>query len=152
MRLPRLGSHRSVQFNVTPLIDVVFLLIIFFLVSSHLARQETQVEIALPTASSGREPTPTKFARVTINVLSDGTLLLGSDFVVADEVGRRLEVERHQTSDDLEVRIRADRQIAYRHIEPLLLACVQAQVWNVSFAVVDKQGTGNRGQGTGDER
>jgi len=150
MRLPRLGSHRSVEFNGTPLIDVVFLLIIFFLVSSHLARQETQVEIALPTASSGQEPTPTKYARVTINVLSDGTLRLGSDTVVAKELSRRLEVERHQTSDDLEVRIRADRKLTYRHIEPLLLACVQAQIWNVSFAVIEKQGTGGRGQETGD--
>lgn len=139
MRLPRLGCKRAVEFNVTPLIDVVFLLIVFFLVSSHLARQEIQVELALPAAESGQEQQPTENARVTINVLTDGTLLLGSDNVVANELSQRLQVERQQTTADLEVRIRADRDIPYGHIEPLLLACVRAQVWNVSFAVVGEE-------------
>lgn len=139
MRLPRLGRNRSVQFNVTPLIDVVFLLIIFFLVSSHLAQQETQVELTLPSASSFQESQELSIPRVTINVLADGQLLLGSEAVDTHEVGRRLGIERQETSDDLEVRIRADRQIAYRHIEPLLLACAEAKVWNVSFAVTERE-------------
>jgi len=139
MRLPRLGCRRSVKFNVTPLIDVVFLLIIFFLVSSHLAQQETQLELALPSAASGRETDDSPAERVTINVLADGQLLLGSEKVVAREISRRLRVEREETSDELEVRIRADRKTAYRHVEPLLLACAQARIWNVSFAVIEKE-------------
>ncbi len=138
MRLPRLGRNRSVEFNVTPLIDVVFLLIIFFLVSSHLAQQETQLELNLPTASSIRQPDAQPMPRVTINVLADGQILLGSEKVVAAEISRRLQVERRETSNNLEVRIRADRRLAYRHIEPLLLACAEAHVWNVSFAVVER--------------
>jgi len=138
MRLPRLGQSRSVDFNVTPLIDVVFLLIIFFLVSSHLAQQETQLEFTLPSASSSREPDAQPVPRVTINVLADGQLLLGSEKVVAIEISRRLQVERQETTQDLEVRIRADRRIAYRHIEPLLFACAKAQIWNVSFAVIKR--------------
>ncbi len=140
MRLPRLGRCRSVEFNVTPLIDVVFLLIIFFLVSSHLAQQETQLELTLPSASSSREQESQPVPRVTINVLADGQLLLGSEKVVPQEISRRLQVERQETTQDLEVRIRADRKIAYRHIEPLLLACAKAQIWNVSFAVVERSG------------
>ena len=138
MRLPRLGHRRSIAFDVTPLIDVVFLLIVFFLVSSHLARQETQLELALPTAASGHEINESLTARVTINVMADGQLLLGSEQVQAEEISRRLQVERQETSDDLEIRIRADRNLAYRHIEPLLLACAEAKVWNVSFAVVER--------------
>jgi biopolymer transport protein ExbD len=139
MRLPRFGRNRSVQFNVTPLIDVVFLLIIFFLVSSHLAQQETQVELTLPAARSVLESPELSIPRVTINVRSDGQLMLGSETVDAQEVGRRLGVERQETADDLEVRIRADHQLAYRHIEPLLLACAEAGIWNVSFAVTEKE-------------
>ncbi len=140
MRVPRLGRSRSVEFNVTPLIDVVFLLIIFFLVSSHLAKQEMQLELTLPAANSGQEPAIAPAARVTINVRTDGQLLLGGNQVEVGEVQQRLEIERQETTDDLEVRIRADRQLAYRHIEPLLLACARANVWNVSFAVVEKSG------------
>jgi biopolymer transport protein ExbD len=136
MRLPQLGRNRPVEFNVTPLIDVVFLLIIFFLVSSHLVQQETQVELALPAAASGREIAESKIARVTINLLRGGELLLGSEPVEVEQVSRRLEVERRRTSGDLEVRIRADRTVPYRYVEPVLVACARAQIWNVSFAVV----------------
>lgn len=138
MQLPRLGRNRSIKFNVTPLIDVVFLLIIFFLVSSHLARQETQLEMTLPSAASIRADENEPAQRVTINVRSDGQILLGSDSVTNNEVRRRLQVERQETSADLEVRIRADRDLAYRHLEPLLLACAKADIWNVTFAVLEK--------------
>ena len=66
MRLPHYPRQRAIQLNMTPLIDVVFLLIIFFLVSSHLARQETQVELDLPTASSGEEEVYSNRPRVTL--------------------------------------------------------------------------------------
>lgn len=138
MRVPCFGRQRSIKFNVTPLIDVVFLLIIFFLVSSHLARQETQLDVALPAASATRETDDSTAPRVTINVRANGELLLGGESLAREELGRRLQVERRETSTDLEVRIRADRQLPYRHVEPLLLACAKAQIWNVSFAVIDK--------------
>jgi len=138
MRIARLGRSRSIEFNVTPLIDVVFLLIIFFLVSSHLARQETQLELPLPVAASGHEPDESPVPRVTINVLADGQLLLGSDRVNSTDVGRRLQVEQQETAAELEVRIRADRTTAYRHVAPLLLACAKAKIWNVTFAVNEK--------------
>ena len=136
MRLPRYGRSRTVDFNVTPLIDVVFLLIIFFLVSSHLARQETQLELDLPSATSGQEAHASTAPRVTINVLPDGRLLLGGDEVSGDELTGRLQVERQETAGDLEVRLRADRNVAYQAVEPVLLACAKARIWNVSIAVV----------------
>ena len=54
------------------MIDVVFLLIIFFLVSSHLARQESSMELKLPNAVAGKEDFDQTTARITINVESDG--------------------------------------------------------------------------------
>ena len=65
-------QHHDVRFNMAPLIDVVFLLIIFFLVSSHLAQQEVQLELDLPTAASGQSPGEDQTRRVVVNVLPDG--------------------------------------------------------------------------------
>ena len=53
MRTPNHTQDGGVHFNMTPMIDVVFLLIIFFLVSSHLAKQEVHLELPLPAADSG---------------------------------------------------------------------------------------------------
>ena len=122
----------------TPLVDVVFLLIIFFLVSSHLARQETQLELDLPTAASGREEEMASRPRVTINVRADGQILLGSTPTQGDELAHRLRYEVERAPRDLEVRIRGDRNVPYARIEPILLACAETGIWNVSFAVLDK--------------
>jgi biopolymer transport protein ExbD len=122
----------------TPMIDVTFLLIIFFLVSSHLAQQETQLNLDLPTAASGQEATAESRPRVSVNVLADGRILLGSAETRPEEITERLQFERNRSGDDLEVRIRSDRFVPYGNVEPVLLACAEAGIWNVTFAVYKK--------------
>ncbi len=138
MKIARSTSRGSLEFNMTPMIDVTFLLIIFFITSSHLAQQEIQYELDLPHAASGRAQSETQTRRVTVNVLSDGRLLLGSQTVANDELERIIHFERKQLTADepLEVRIRSDRSVPYQFVEPILLSCARGGVWNVSFAVV----------------
>ena len=131
-------TSRSIQFNMTPIIDVVLLLIVFFLVSSHLARQETQLELALPAAESGREPRDDRSDRVTVNIDADGQVTLSGAAVSSGELRRRLEVQRERSGSQLEIRIRSDRTVPYRVVEPILLACARAGIWNVTFAVVKR--------------
>ncbi len=135
MRVPNHLSSGEVSFNMTPMIDVVFLLIIFFLVSSHLAKQEAQLELPLPVAKSGLEPTETNAPRVTINILASGEVRLAGRTVAPDQLQSRLQARRDQVGADLEVRIRADRATAYRSVEPVMLAAARAGVWNVVFSV-----------------
>ena len=73
----------------TPMIDVVFLLIIFFLVSSHLARQESQLELALPIALTGQDDIDTETPRLTINVKPDGSLWLAGRPVAKGQLKQR---------------------------------------------------------------
>jgi len=119
----------------TPMIDVVFQLIIFFLVSSHLAQQEVHLDLPLPLADSGQPALDDQTPRVTVNVTGDGRLLVRGRAVEPVELRARLERERAAAGADLEVRIRSDRQVAYRKVEPVLRAAAQAQIWNVTFAV-----------------
>jgi biopolymer transport protein ExbD len=138
MRLPLRIGRPPIGMNMTPLIDVVFLLIIFFLVSSHLARQETQLDLNLPTAASGREAEVESRPRVSVNVTAAGQIMLGSAEARPDELAERLRYERDRSGDDLEVRIRSDRAVPYGVVEPVLLACADAGIWNVTFAVYKK--------------
>jgi biopolymer transport protein ExbD len=135
MRVPEHARGSDLNFNMTPMIDVVFLLIIFFLVSSHLARQEVQMPLPLPTASSGERPIDAAVRRVTINVLSDGRLMFAGKPVEVEQLPERLAMARSESGDDLEIRIRSDRTVAYQHVEPILLACARTGIWNVAFAV-----------------
>jgi biopolymer transport protein ExbD len=135
MRVPNTLAGGSVTFNMTPMIDVVFLLIIFFLVSSHLAKQEAQMELPLPVAESGATPDDVQSQRITVNVLRDGSLRLAGKPVRAGELQQRLVVAMADRGQDLEVRIRSDRNVQYTHVEPILIACARAGIWNVAFAV-----------------
>lgn len=135
MRIPHRSSSETVGINMTPMIDVTFQLIIFFLVSSHLAQQEVHLPLPLPVAGSGTAPPAKETPRLTINVLGPGLLLWSGKPIRPEELRTRLEAKRAETGPDLEVRIRSDRQAAYRYVEPILLACARAGVWNVTFAV-----------------
>lgn len=121
----------------TPMIDVVFLLIIFFLVSSHLARQESQMPLPLPTADSGEEINASR-ERVVVNVTSDGSLSLSGRNVSSNELESRLRTEISSGKKDLEVRIRSDRGVAFQFVQPILLAVSKAGVSNVTFAVTKR--------------
>lgn len=124
--------------NLTPMIDVVFLLIIFFLVSSHMARQESQLPLPLPDAVSGEE-VDAKGERVVINVLGNGTLMLAGREVSATELQQRLSVEKGRRDAELEVRIRGDRNVPFQAVQPILLSISKSGISNVTFSVIKRQ-------------
>ncbi|NQU24583.1 MAG: biopolymer transporter ExbD [Candidatus Nealsonbacteria bacterium] len=146
MRVPANTNRAAVDFNMTPMIDIVFLLIIFFLVSSHFAQQEVQVDLDLPSAAEGRNPQEDDARRVVVNVLSQQQP--GEQIVVAGrpvdqrELTRMIAAENNQSKQAqrrLEVRIRSDRRVPYRIVEPIMAACAEAGVWKVTFAVTRKR-------------
>lgn len=135
MRLPKPQDRGSLEFNMTPMIDVTFLLIIFFLVSSHLSKQEIQAEVDLPTATAGEGLRDDPGRRITVNIAADGTLSLAGEVLDSDELGRRLALAR-RTEPRVEVRIRSDKQTEYGRVKPILRQCLLNDVWKVTFAVV----------------
>ncbi|MAV34100.1 MAG: biopolymer transporter ExbD [Planctomycetaceae bacterium] len=135
MRLPHQHRRREVGFNMTPMIDIVFLLIIFFLVSSHLAKREAQLELPLPAAVSGERRPAQEGPRVTVNVLSDGEFLLAGRMVLRDQLVPMFQQAIQAEGRNVEVVIRTDRRVSFQHVEPIMLSCVRAGIWNVTFAV-----------------
>src|SRR5207237_2751632 len=120
MRVPTRSVSGELGFNMKPMIDVVFQLIIFFLLSSHLAKQETQLALPLPIAESGQSLADESGARLTINVLADGTLLIANRPVLPTDLTDLLRQRRAAHGEQLEVRIRGDRSVAYKHVEPVM--------------------------------
>lgn len=137
MKSPAPAARSGVGFNMTPMIDIVFQLIIFFLVASHLARQEANVPVDLPSAATGSLPSEDqRQRRLTLSVRADGELHLAGRTVALEQVEAALAAEVVRIGPDLEVRIRCDRAAPYALVEPLLLACARHGVWRVRFAVV----------------
>ncbi len=135
MRATLYKSSRRLGINMTPMIDVVFLLIIFFLVSSHLVRQETQMELSLPVAASGDEEPQQPTPRVTINVDESGLLWVAGAQIDPKDLSSQLLAAMERDGGDLEVRIRGSRDASYGSVEPIMLACTKVGIWNVKYAV-----------------
>lgn len=136
MRAPSAARSAEVGINMTPMIDMVFLLIIFFLLSSSLVQQENQAEIALPKAKNVLDdPADMAAHRVTINVQENGSISFLGRRIPASELAARIADRVKRQGGIAEIRIRANRKVPYAKVEPILLACSQAGVWDVQFAV-----------------
>ncbi|MEZ6091902.1 MAG: biopolymer transporter ExbD [Pirellulaceae bacterium] len=134
MRIPRRAGRSDSAANMTPMIDVVFLLIIFFLVSSHLARQESRIPLDLPMAGSSND-VPEPIDVLTVNVLSDGQWQVGGNTTSPAQLAVLLQSHASEHGPDAAVRVRTDRSVPYGQVEPILMAAAKAGLWNASFSV-----------------
>jgi len=126
----------------TPLIDVVFLLIIFFMTVGQFEQEQTE-NVALALATKPEVPKGGSQFRVTLNVTAEGTILAEGRSMSDYDLGLKLlrAVKRaHQSDQKVEVRIRADRSVPYAYIEPVLYICSKLSIWKVKFAVLPTPG------------
>lgn len=133
MRTPNHRQRTSLRFNITPLIDVIFLLIIFFLVASHIARSQAQETVDLPDAVRVEDDRPAP-NRLTITIAQNGQLSVEGAQVTFDQLQIELTSIAAGASPP-EIRIRGDRNSQFRQVEPILLQCASLGISDVKFAV-----------------
>jgi biopolymer transport protein ExbD len=138
VRTPQLLATGSATFNMTPMIDVVFLLIIFFLVSSHLAKQENSVELELPEAVSGLDDSSNR-ETLTVNVLAEGDWQIAGAAVDEATIPARFRRRMMSTAEPIQLRIRTDRNVPYKRIEPLLRMAAAAGIGDIVFSVHEER-------------
>jgi biopolymer transport protein ExbD len=148
----RFRKHQPLQqegFQIAPMIDIVFLLLIFFMAASIYAQWETKVGITVPTADSGisgtRQP-----GEIIINIDSEGRIFV-NDFQVSQDRLMSLLGKVAETFRDQPVIIRADRDSRHKDVMAVLDICRQVDVWNVAFAALPGQEDEAEGAGAGTE-
>ena len=134
MRVPVRGRQQGLRINITPLIDVVFLLVIFFLVASHFARSEPTEEVDLPTATQPTEDEQPR--RLIITVQKDEKYFVNADEVSLDQIDDMIRDGAASDPENYAVRIRGDRHTPYSAIEPLMLICPKYGVTKFGFHVI----------------
>jgi biopolymer transport protein ExbD len=123
------------RLNLTPLIDVIFNLIIFFLAAAHFARNEPTTDVDLPSASP-REIATESPRRLTITVALGPRFSVGAEEQPRDVIEAMISTQAKDKAErPLELRIRSDRAVPFGEIEPLLVTAAEAGVRDVKFAV-----------------
>lgn len=136
MRSPQLIAKGPVTFNMTPMIDVVFLLIIFFLVSSHLAKQENAIQLDLPEANSGIDD-QTETDSIVVNVLADGSWKVAGVTVDENKLSDNLRQRMLASNGTLQLKIRTDENVGYQSLEPVLRSAASSGIGDIVFSVYE---------------
>ena len=118
--------------QLAPMIDIVFLLLIFFIVTWQFSRSETELNVSVPTAEEGSELNRPK-GEIIINVLQEGTIRVEGITVDLTQLHDKLAAIARQFENQ-PVRIRGDGKVAYQRIVEVIDTCQKAGIWNISFA------------------
>ena len=124
------SQHPGIQ--LAPLVDVLLLLLIFFLITWNAARNENELDVKVPKASAAREKSA-PIGDVIVNVKSDGNVVVNRRTLSGPDLATMLK-GLVQLNPDQAVVIRGDEAGAYKNIIGVLNVCSEAGVTNVAFA------------------
>lgn len=129
----KIGEQKH-GFPLTSLIDLLFILLIFFMTASMYAQFESELNVQVPVSSEAvsieRKPT-----EIIVNVTKDGKFVVNQVERSPEEIEEML-VQIARMYQGSHIIIRGDQDTSYRHIVRVLDACKKADIWNVSFAVI----------------
>jgi biopolymer transport protein ExbD len=118
--------------RIAPLIDIVFLLLIFFLVATTFYEAEKDIVVRLAEATQGqaREKSP---RLVVVNVRESGVLVVDQRVMSLDALDAFLR-EAHESNRDMVVVVRCDRHARHKHFVRVLNLCEKIGVTGVAVA------------------
>ncbi len=124
-------------FQIAPLIDMVFLLLVYYVCTTAMGHLERQMDLNLPTAEKGvvqRQRAP-----YYINITKQGEVLIGNRPMAEGELRTWLkDLHAAYGAAPPPVVIRADRDTAFQHFVRVLDACALADIRNVAYASIEK--------------
>jgi biopolymer transport protein ExbD len=125
-----------IGFQIAPMVDILLVLLCFFIVTWSFAKKEMELDVKVPAAQSGNEPIAA-VNQTVLNVKMDGSVVWNRKAVSTEELRSRLQ-ELARLYPDYAIILRGDERTAYKSIVNVLDTCRDAGIWNVAFAT-DKQ-------------
>lgn len=122
------GSEPMSEINVTPLVDVMLVLVVIFIITAPLLA--SSVRLDLPATDAARPNDAPRF--VTVALDAAGRMFLNDKAVTPDELATRLAVSARSNADT-EVQLRADQSVPYRRIVEVMGAAQKAGLNRIGF-------------------
>ena len=122
--------------SLTPLIDVVFLLLIFFLVATTFQNEEVEMDLKLPEAQTGKAQEQNQ--RIVINVRRDGTLIIDGRPVSQESLEQKLRAAARRDKNQ-EVLIRGDTSAQFGVVARVLDVCRAAPLTQIAIGAAPQE-------------
>jgi len=122
--------------DMSPMIDLVFLLLIFFMIASTMITYQKDDNVVIPIASAGKVPDKIS-GRIVINVYEDGTIK--SEFGAVYSLAELENVMRKAKEEDEDVRlhVRADARANHRKVKDVIAASARGGVTKTYFSTYE---------------
>ena len=132
MKFDDSARSRAPALALTSMLDVIFLLLCFFVTVSVCSQWESEISIQLPTAATGEQPERLP-GEIIVNLAKDGTIRVNGTSLTLDDLQSRLaKISKFYPGQP--VIIRADRDTKYESLVAVIDSCRAADVWNFSLA------------------
>lgn len=131
MKLRNLRIENQPQLMIIPMIDIIFFLLVFFMISTLSMVQQHTLPVNLPKAAAGQLDTTKSF---TLTVQKNGSVLFDQEEISPGLLAKRIALELLKQSDPIFV-LRGEKEAEYGQIITVLDALKQAGAHKVSVAV-----------------
>ncbi|MEM8679753.1 MAG: biopolymer transporter ExbD, partial [Planctomycetota bacterium] len=119
--------------NLTPMIDVLFLLIIFFMVGTKFVGDERKIQLKIPTVQENAQLQVTSHKKV-VSISRDGQVTLDGELLTLEGLTSALDQQR-QAQPHLSVSVRGSAESPFQHVASVLSACRAAGIQDMAIAV-----------------
>ena len=138
MRFSQRNRSKAPALALTSMLDVIFLLLCFFVTVSVFSQWESEISIKLPNAKTAEAPERLP-GEIIVNLAKDGAISVNSVGLSLEELGARLaKVAKFYPGQP--VIIRADKEVRYEALVELIDTCRAAGIWNFSLATDNSEG------------
>ncbi|MFL2859682.1 MAG: ExbD/TolR family protein [Pontiellaceae bacterium] len=131
----KLPAREDAAVDMAPMIDLVFLLLIFFMVASVVTELE-KVEVAIPESKYAKVPEDTK-NRMMLSVDANNVIYAGTLPVTIDELKNLID-EELTGNPELRILIRADEQVEYKTCKEIMIACGEVGATDLIYATFEE--------------
>ena len=139
MKLENKEAGEDIEMDMSPMIDMVFLLLIFFIVASQIIDEKPKVLV--PEAMAATKPSDDVENRLMISVSKNDPpeYFFRLQKVEYTELAQKIQQE-FEANPDLRILIRSDGETKYKVTEKIMMACAEVGAVDIIFAATEERG------------
>lgn len=139
MKLRSVYEEKKPKIMIIPMIDIIFFLLVFFMMSMLSMVVQKSINLNLPQTASAQITTEQK---LPISVTADGTIYVEKEKIAKEDFRRRMEIEKNR-NPNLAIILRADSQSEHGDFVFVLDQLKSVGINRIGIATESKTGTGN---------
>ena len=133
MKIRRRSEPQVMGFQIAPMVDVLLVLLCFFILTWNFARKESELSVKVPTAENAHEPS-LDVNQTVLNLKEDGTMVMNTKPITFDELAVKMKTLA-ELNPDYAIILRGDENVPYKYVAQVLGVCNGAGIWNVALPV-----------------